>query len=420
MFVIYIGLDFKKLPLDIRENFVFSKSELPAANSALNSEKSILENVILSTCNRTEIYAVVDQIHTGQYYLKRFLARWFNVSLKEIENLAVIQSKRDAITHLFEVTTGLDSLNVGEVQILGQVKNAFAISEKRQTVGAIFQHLFKQAITFSKKMHTEYRMTELSMTSYQAGLHEIKAHLGTLTGKRLAVVGTGEIGRHVIENASTMGYDEIVVYNRTMASADEIASEFPSVTAREFGKLTEDIDNFDAVVAATSSRRAILELDGSYSRLQVAVDLGVPRNIHINNDVDNIHGYNIDDLDGILVANSDLKHDMIEQVKQFIPQAVEEFYVWQKQLHVVPVIKQLRESSLSIEANAYDSLMRKLPDLDDHEKKVISKHMKSIINQIIKEPIKQIKELSVQDDAKVDLDFFCDIFGLPKNFLNER
>ncbi|GAY73642.1 hypothetical protein [Lentilactobacillus kosonis] len=85
MFVIYIGLDFKKLPLDIRENFVFSKSELPAANSALNSEKSILENVILSTCNRTEIYAVVDQIHTGQYYLKRFLARWFNVSLKEIE-----------------------------------------------------------------------------------------------------------------------------------------------------------------------------------------------------------------------------------------------------------------------------------------------------------------------------------------------
>ena len=404
-----VSLNYHQLPIELREKFSFSADEIPKANRMLNAEKSILENLLISTCNRTEIYAVVDQVHTGRYYIKRFLAEWFHYTVEEFNQYVSITTKDDAASHLFRVIVGLDSLIKGEPQILGQMKNAFQVATDQGTTGVILNHLFRQAITFSKRMHTEYRVSELAQSSSQAGLHQIKSDFGSLEGKSLAVIGLGHIGKHTAYNASNMGFSKVLLLNRTDQKAKQIANELQGVVeARPFSRLDSVMAEVDAAVFAASVKEPLYRVTDD--RQQVIVDLGVPRNVAY--DSESVNYYDIDNLHSILETNDTKKNQMLNQIAKEIPLEVNNFYVWEKQLHIVPVIRGLREHSLKIEGEAYDSLLRKLPELNAHERKVISKHMKSIINQMIKGPIKEIKELSVTPGATSDIDFFCKIFGM--------
>lgn len=404
-----VSLNYHQLPIELREKFSFSADEIPKANRLLNAEKSILENLLISTCNRTEIYAVVDQVHTGRYYIKRFLAEWFHYTVEEFNQYVSITTKDDAASHLFRVIVGLDSLIKGEPQILGQMKNAFQVATDQGTTGVILNHLFRQAITFSKRMHTEYRVSELAQSSSQAGLHQIKSDFGSLEGKSLAVIGLGHIGKHTAYNASNMGFSKVLLLNRTDQKAEQIANELQGVVeARPFSRLDSVMAEVDAAVFAASVKEPLYRVTDD--RQQVIVDLGVPRNVA--DDSESVNYYDIDNLHSILETNDTKKNQMLNQIAKEIPLEVNNFYVWEKQLHIVPVIRGLREHSLKIEGEAYDSLLRKLPELNAHERKVISKHMKSIINQMIKGPIKEIKELSVTPGATSDIDFFCKIFGM--------
>ena len=404
-----VSLNYHQLPIELREKFSFSADEIPKANRLLHAEKSILENLLISTCNRTEIYAVVDQVHTGRYYIKRFLAEWFHYTVEEFNQYVSITTKDDAASHLFRVIVGLDSLIKGEPQILGQMKNAFQVATDQGTTGVILNHLFRQAITFSKRMHTEYRVSELAQSSSQAGLHQIKSDFGSLEGKSLAVIGLGHIGKHTAYNASNMGFSKVLLLNRTDQKAKQIANELQGVVeARPFSRLDSVMAEVDAAVFAASVKEPLYRVTDD--RQQVIVDLGVPRNVAY--DSESVNYYDIDNLHSILETNDTKKNQMLNQIAKEIPLEVNNFYVWEKQLHIVPVIRGLREHSLKIEGEAYDSLLRKLPELNAHERKVISKHMKSIINQMIKGPIKEIKELSVTPGATSDIDFFCKIFGM--------
>lgn len=424
MFVIYVSLNYQQLPITTREQLVFSKEELTRANELLSGEKSILENMILSTCNRTEVYAVVDQIHTGRYYIKRFLANWFHVSIDQITKWAEIGFKQDAVAHLMRVTTGLESLIVGEPQILGQVKDAFFTARDLGTTGVILNHLAKDAITFAKKQHTTYRVSELAKTSGQTGLHQIKTGLQDLSDKHVVIAGLGDVGSHVLKNASTMGFGEITILNRTNEKAVQLADHYgATVRAADWDKLAVAANAADAVILATSAKTPVLNghtFASGDTNLKMVVDLGVPRNVHSEDLPVEITYFDIDHLTAIISENQRAKADMIDQMAAQVPAAVDAFDVWEQQLHVVPVIKEIRESAMDVEKTAYDSLLRKLPELDAHQRKVISKHMKSIINQMILGPIKEVKELSLQDDTDVDLAFVCQIFGLPTDLAKQE
>lgn len=404
-----VSLNYHQLPIELREKFSFSADEIPKADKLLNAEKSILENLLISTCNRTEIYAVVDQIHTGRYYIKRFLAEWFHYTVDDFNQYVSISSKEDTVEHLFRVIVGLDSLIKGEPQILGQMKRAFQIATNQETTGVILNHLFRQAITFSKRMHTKYRVSELAQSSGQAGLHQIKSSFGSLEGKSLAVIGMGHIGKHTAYNASNMGFSKVLLLNRTDQKAEEIADALQGVVeARPFNQLDTIMAEVDAAIFAAAVKRPLYKAAGK-SR-QIIIDLGVPRNVIYSSE--SINYYDIDNLRSILTTNDVKKKQMLARIAAEVPNEVADFSVWEKQLHIVPVIRGLREHSLKIEGEAYDSLLRKLPELNAHERKVISKHMKSIINQMIKGPIKEIKELSITPGATADIDFFCKIFGM--------
>ena len=404
-----VSLNYHQLPIELREKFSFSADEVPKADKLLNAEKSILENLLISTCNRTEIYAVVDQIHTGRYYIKRFLAEWFHYTVEDFSQYVSITTKEEAASHLFRVIVGLDSLIKGEPQILGQMKKAFQVATDQKTTGVILNHLFRQAITFSKRMHTKYRVSELAQSSGQAGLHQIKSDFGSLDGKSLAVIGMGHIGRHTAYNASNMGFSKVLLLNRTDEKAEKVANNLQGVVeARPFSKLNSIMAEVDAAVFAASVKEPLYKVENN--RPQIIIDLGVPRNVAYSNE--KLNYYDIDNLRSILTTNDTKKKQMLAKIAEEVPNEVTDFYIWEKQLHVVPVIRGLREHSLKIEGEAYDSLLRKLPELNAHERKIISKHMKSIINQMIKGPIKEIKELSVTPGATADIDFFCKIFGM--------
>ena len=409
MYLMCVSLNYHQLPIELREKFSFSADEVPKADKLLNAEKSILENLLISTCNRTEIYAVVDQIHTGRYYIKRFLAEWFHYTVEDFSQYVSITTKEEAASHLFRVIVGLDSLIKGEPQILGQMKKAFQVATDQKTTGVILNHLFRQAITFSKRMHTKYRVSELAQSSGQAGLHQIKSDFGSLDGKSLAVIGMGHIGRHTAYNASNMGFSKVLLLNRTDEKAEKVANNLQGVVeAPPFSKLNSIMAEVDAAVFAASVKEPLYKVENN--RPQIIIDLGVPRNVAYSNE--KLNYYDIDNLRSILTTNDTKKKQMLAKIAEEVPNEVTDFYIWEKQLHIVPVIRGLREHSLKIEGEAYDSLLRKLPELNAHERKIISKHMKSIINQMIKGPIKEIKELSVTPGATADIDFFCKIFGM--------
>src|SRR3954469_23920234 len=143
MHIVVIGLNYKTAPVEIRERLTFNETDLVDAIKQLNGKKSILENIILSTCNRTEIYAVVDQLHTGRYYIKEFLSEWFHLEQDEFSPFLFIYEQEGAIEHLFKVSCGLNSMILGETQILGQVRTSFLLSQQEHTTGTVFNQLFK-------------------------------------------------------------------------------------------------------------------------------------------------------------------------------------------------------------------------------------------------------------------------------------
>ncbi|WP_312085417.1 glutamyl-tRNA reductase, partial [Exiguobacterium sp.] len=192
MHIVVVGLNNKTAPVSIREQVSFGEHEMKGAVVALRDEKSIFESVIVSTCNRTELYVVTDQPHTGRYYTKRFLANWFGLTMEELEPYLFIHEGFDAMKHLFRVTSGLDSMIVGETQILGQVKTSFFMAQKLETTGTVFNKLFKEAVTLAKRAHAETGIGENAVSVSAAAVTLAEQLLGSLEDKSIVVIGAGE------------------------------------------------------------------------------------------------------------------------------------------------------------------------------------------------------------------------------------
>ena len=395
--------------------------------ASLKGRKSILENVIVSTCNRTEVYAVVDQLHTGRYYIKEFLAEWFGLERKEFESHLFLYENENAVNHLFRVTCGLDSMIVGETQILGQVRSSFFIAQERETVGTVFNRLFKEAITVAKKAHTETEIGANAVSVSYAAVELAKKIFGEISGKHVTIVGAGKMGRLAIENLQGSGASKITVVNRTYHKAEEMAQKFNG-EACPFDQLENSLMETDIVISSTGSNsfvitKTMMETVVTHRKGKpiFLVDIAVPRDI--DPDIHNLEGtflYDIDDLEGIVQANLQERQKAAEKVQLMIAEATDEFFHWLNTLGVIPLISSLREKALHIQRDVMVSLERKLPDLTEREKKVIGKHMKSIINQMLKDPILQIKELATGPDSNDAVHYFDKFSIWQKHKKNNR
>jgi len=417
--ILKVGLNYKTAPVEIREKLTFPESTLEEATNELKKQKSILENVIISTCNRTEIFAVVDQLHTGRYYIKKFLADWFGVDKELFSPYLQIAENDGAIEHLFRVSAGLDSMVLGETQILGQVRDAFLKAQKISTTGTIFNELFKQAITFGKRVHNETGIGEHAVSISYAAVELAKNIFVNLSEKHVAVLGAGKMGELAAKNLQGSGVTEITVINRTIEKAEELAEVFH---ARAVGldNLENVLEEVDILISSTGSKSVILTKE-MIEKIQikrnnkplVLIDIAVPRDIDADiNGMENVFLYDIDDLQGVIDHNLEARKEAAEQIELIIEQEIVTFKEWIKTLGVVPVISALRNKALSIQKETMKSIERKMPDLTKREKKVLNKHTKSIINQLLKEPITQAKEMAGGSHADHALELFVEIFGI--------
>ncbi|SEU08544.1 glutamyl-tRNA reductase [Salinibacillus kushneri] len=419
MHTVVISVNYKTAPVEIREQMTFSEDKLPKAMNMLNDEKSILENVIISTCNRTEIYAVVDQLHTGRYYIKRFLAEWFSLELDEVASYTEIYEEDRAIDHLFRLTCGLESMVLGETQILGQVKQSFLTAQNYGTTGTIFNQLFKQAVTVAKRSHNETEIGENAVSVSYAAVELAKKIFGDLHKKKVAILGAGRMGELAVKNLRGSGVDSIAVVNRTRTKAEELASTVKG-EAYTLDELQEVIQSADILISSTGADGYILNRENVQDMIKTRkagplflMDIAVPRDIDPSlHDLEDVFLYDIDDLQGIVDANLEARKETASEIEAMIAAEMDEYEEWLQTLGVVPVISALRQKALSIQSETMKSIERKMPDLTDRERKVLNKHTKSIINQLLKQPISQAKELAGEGDREESLDLFVKIFGI--------
>ncbi|SDM79009.1 glutamyl-tRNA reductase [Psychrobacillus sp. OK028] len=426
MHTIVVGVNYRTAPVEIREKLSFVETELPNAMQALQDQKSILENVIVSTCNRTEIYATVDQLHTGRYYVKQFLANWFDIPLENLSNYLFVHEDDQANNHLFRVTAGIDSMVLGETQILGQVKKSFLNGQENGTTGTVFNQLFKQAVTFAKRAHAETAIGENAVSVSYAAVELGKKIFGSLKHKHVVILGAGKMGELAIQNLHGSGAEKVTVINRTFEKAKELAAKFDG-DAKPMDELQCALLEADILISSTGATEFVIdfELMQFVERLRKGkplfmVDIAVPRDLDPRiGDLPNIFLYDIDDLQGIVEANLAERERAANQINQMIETEIEQFNDWVTTLGVVPIITALRQKANTIQAETMASIENKMPNLTDRERKILNKHTKSIVNQLLKEPILQVKELSAAKDPATQLQLFQQIFGIEEDVQKE-
>ncbi|WP_100331752.1 glutamyl-tRNA reductase [Bacillus xiapuensis] len=419
MHIIVVGLNYKTAPVEIRERLSFDDSDLERAMSELQQQKSVLENVILSTCNRTEIYAVVDQLHTGRYYIKDFLAKWFGLEKEEFSPFLFVREQEAAVEHLFRVTSGLNSMVLGETQILGQVRSSFLRAQAIQATGTVFNQLFKQAITLAKKAHAETDIGANAVSVSYAAVELAKKVFGDLSGKHVLVLGAGKMGELAIQNLYGSGATKVTVINRTFEKAALLAERFDG-EAKTLQELQCALAEADILISSTGAKHYVLTKDrmAAVAKMRKGkplfmVDIAVPRDLDpAISEIENVFLYDIDDLEGIVEANLAERQKAAERIEQMIESEIAAFHDWVNMLGVVPVISALRQKALAIQAGTMESIERKMPNLTERERKVLNKHTKSIINQLLKDPILQAKELAGDKHSKEKLDLFMQIFNI--------
>ncbi len=419
MHIIAVGLNYRTAPVEVREQFAYAEHELPSALKQLIQTKSIMECVIVATCNRTEIYAVVDRPQLCGHYVRSFMENWFGLPRQAFTNHLYMYEDEKAIDHLFKVTSGLDSMIIGETQILGQVRDAFLLAQSEKTTGTVFNMLFKQAVTLAKRAHSETTIGELAVSVSYAAVELGKRIFGMFSKKTVMIIGAGETSELTAKHLYANGADRVIVVNRTFERAAQLADKFngvPYSMDEAYSKLHEA----DIIISSTGAKGYVLTqaqvaaaMKRRKSRPLFMIDIAVPRDLDPSiTAVDNVFLYDIDDLEGIVESNLEQRKQEAKKIEVMIREEIVLFEQWYKTLGVVPLIRALQTKADQIHTETMTSLTNKLPDLDEHEMKVIRKLTKSIVNQMMQDPILRIKEMAGEKRADVAMDMFVKLFAL--------
>lgn len=419
MHIIAVGLNYRTAPVEIREQFAFDEARLPLALQQLKETKSILECVIVSTCNRTELYAVVDRLYMCGHYVRNFLENWFSIPREQMKDYLYIYEDRQAVEHLFRVASGLDSMVIGETQILGQVRDAFLKAQKEKATGTMFNTLFKQAITMAKRAHSETAIGENPVSVSYAAVELGKRIFGDFSGKTVLIVGAGKMSELTLKHLKAGGADKVVVTNRTYGKAQELAARTNGV-ASPIELLHDELKRADIVISSTGAPGFVLDREsvkkamrGRKSRPLFMIDIAVPRDIDPDiSGLPNVYLYDIDDLELIVETNMGERRKEAAKIETMIAAEIASFEQWYKLLGVSPAIRALQEKAVDIHNETMASMLNKLPGLDEREIKIIRKLSKSMLNQMMRDPIMRIKELAGERKGEEAIQLFSHLFAL--------
>ena len=408
MKVFVVGLNHKVADVDVREKLAFNGPKLVEGLIKFKELPEVQEAIILSTCNRVELYANVNDAKIASESTKTFLSEFHNLNRGSLDNALYIYDDINAIRHIFRVASSLDSMVVGEPQILGQLKDAFELALTKKTTGILLNKLMKKAISVAKRVRTETRIAENAVSISFAAVELAKKIFTDLSRRVCMLLGAGEMAELAARHLIGSGVKEVLVSNRTYERACELASEFNGRPVK-FDDFIQEMVRTDIIICSTGAPHYIITksqmqkvMKERKQRQVFIIDISVPRNIDPEiNGLDNVYLYNVDDLQGVVDANMFERQKEAEKAEKIIEEELETFLRWQSSLDSVPTIVALREKAEEIKKEELDKLFHKIQGIGEKEKEAIEYMATALTNKLIHPPTAALKEDSENKDALV-------------------
>jgi glutamyl-tRNA reductase len=398
MHLFLLGVSHRTAPVDLRERLDFSSGDLGAAVEALAARPAAAESVVLSTCNRSEIYVASEDPLRARQDVVAFLTDYHR--LPEDAFLPHIFTFGDAAaaSHLFRVAAGLDSLVVGEPQILGQVKEAFQTASQRRATGPVLTKLFNWSFGVGKRVRTETALGEGAVSVSFAAVALARKIFGRLQGRRVLVIGAGEISTLTAQHLRSQGVGEMIIASRTAANAETLADAVGG-RAVPMSDMMTAMATADIVITATGSQRPILmrqHVEGVLRRGSplFIIDLAVPRDVEAAvGDIEQVFLYNVDDLQNIVQENISRRSAEIKQAEAIVAEEVSRFTAWQRSRAAIPTVVALRQRFDTIRRAELQRLQGKLSGLPPEALARVDEVTRLIIEKLLLEPTEQLKAL---------------------------
>ncbi len=399
MNILAIGLNHKTADVEIREKIAFDNKRFEKGILGIKSLPEINEVIILSTCNRVEIYAAVKDLKKAQSAIKNFIADFHGVKQNTLESSFFTHENLDAVRHIFRVASSLDSMIIGEPQILGQIKNAFELALSKKTTGVLLNKLFRKALFAAKRVRTETKIAENAVSVGFAAVELAKKIFKDLSTKSVMLLGAGEMAELAARHLISCGAKDIVFSNRTHEKGCALAEELNCRTVK-FENCVQELLGTDIVICSTGASSYILSKDQMQKIMKerknepmFIIDISVPRNIDPEiNTIDNVYLYDIDDLQGTVDTNKLERQKEAEKAEAIINEETEKFREWHSSLDSVPAIVALRNKADEIKKQEIEKILNKLPDLSAKEKEALEYLASQITNKFIHSPTIALKE----------------------------
>ena len=406
-----IGINHNLAPINIRENVSFTDvQKIEAINYFL--DRDIDEVVILSTCNRSEIYIQAKNIDEKIKFLEDFYENFFNVA--DIKEYLFSKKNTSAVEHLFKVASGLDSIVLGEDQILGQVKDAHDFSMQLGSSKKIFNKLFREAINVAKDIKNTTKISHQPLSISYIGVKFIQSKIGKLEGKKALLIGMGKMNKLTIKYLKEEKLDTIYVSNRNHGKIMELESKFKNIIPIRYEDRYKVMNDIDIVISATSSPHMVIRYD-EMPKIQkkiLMMDIALPRDIDPKiNKLENIEIYDIDNLKDIQDKNDNKRKELAKIGSRMISEKIIEFIEWIDSIKIDPTIESLNDKCLEIREDTLDYIYRKT-NLDNRDKKIIDKMLTSALKRLIREPIINLKQIKDKGKREEYIKLIEELFEL--------
>lgn len=419
--IVALGVNHKTAPVEVREQLAFS-GDCQSPLLTLKEMPGCKECYFLSTCNRVEILFVADQPDQSGAAVRQFLFSKSNLSDKEAEQYSYFYKGLDAVTHLFQVAASLDSMIVGEPQILGQLKQAYRDAADQKTTGVILNRLLHKSFSVAKRVRTETNIGGSAVSISYAAVQLAKKIFGDLKGKKVMLVGAGEMAELAAQHLIAQGIAQVVVANRTFERAVKLAREFNG-SAVALDELVPQLEEVDILISSTGAPGLVLRKDDvkpvmrqRMNRPLFLIDIAVPRDLDPElNNIDNVYLYDIDDLKNVVDVNRAERDKEAGQAERIVAEEAIKFMQWLQGMEVSPTIAELRKRAETIRSAEISKTLAGLNSLSEKEKKSIESMASAIVNKLLHEPMMFLKADGDAGDKQLRVDMTRRMFGLDKN-----
>jgi glutamyl-tRNA reductase len=432
MHIAVVGLSHRTAPVEIRERLSIPEQSLEASLQQLRTDEQVLEASILSTCNRLEIYTLLRHPDRGIDAVASFLTAVSGLPGEELRPHLFTYHHEEAVAHLLRVAAGLDSLVLGEGQILSQVKKMVRLGQEYRSVGPILNRLLNQAVSTGKRVRTETNLGTGAVSISSAAVELAQLKLGQARGRddlvpldqeQVAVVGAGRMARLLLQHLQAKGCRGAVLLNRTVARAESLAADFPAlpVQCRPLTDLDHCLSTCSLVFTSTAAEDPVITADrlrGLNRRSSLMlVDIGVPRNISSDaGELAGVEAFDVDDLEEVVARNQEARREMAAEAEGLLREEARLFLEWWDGLEAVPLVNRLRLQLEDIrEQELQKALSRMGPDLSARERKVVEALSKGIINKILHTPVTNLRAPQPRQQRHTAMKVLGELFELFDN-----